>query len=149
MGERRGKNSNNWIDEITNQYTPGGWKEYLEETKIKYDITENTDKDEANDTSPRRKYWRPLKPESKKREKIRAKSNLLEGHQGWIPGQPKRYMLQLGKMQASTIFEPRTSINPNKWCGVTSQPVGSLQEYCGTKHNESRFGGWQFLFTKI
>ena len=33
MGERLGKNSNNLLDEITNQYTPGGWKEYLEETK--------------------------------------------------------------------------------------------------------------------
>ena len=26
-----------------------------------------------------------------------------------------------------------------------SQPVGSLQEDSGTKHNESRFGGWQFF----
>ena len=42
-----------------------------------------------------------------------------------------------------------TGINPNKQCGVMSQPVGSLQEDSGTKHNESRFGGWQFLFTKI
>ena len=148
-GRKTRKNSNNWIDEITNQYTPGGWKEYLEETKIKYDLRKIPTKMRPITQAQRRKYWRPLKPESKKREKIRAKSNLLEGHQGWIPGQPKRYMLQLGKMQASTIFEPRTSINPSKWCGVTSQPVGSLQEYCGIKHNESRFGGWQFLFTKI
>ena len=28
-GEGLGKNSNNLLDEITTQYTPGGWKEYL------------------------------------------------------------------------------------------------------------------------
>ena len=41
--------------------TAGGWKEYLEEMKIKYDITENTNEDEANDTSPKEKILKAFK----------------------------------------------------------------------------------------
>ena len=33
---------------------------------------------------------------------------LLEGTEGWTPGQPKSYMLRLGRTQASTIFKART-----------------------------------------
>ena len=73
MGERRGKNSNNLLDEITNQYTPGGWKEYLEETKIKYDITENTDEDEANNTSPKEKILKALKSRIEKEGEYKSK----------------------------------------------------------------------------
>ena len=109
MGERLRKNSNNLLDEITNQDTPGGWKEYLEETKIKYDITDNTNEDEANNTSPKEKILKAFKTRIEKEGENKSKINyLLEGHQGWILGQPKRYMLQLGRMQASTIFKACT-----------------------------------------
>ena len=59
-GRKTRKNSNNLLDEINNQDTPGGWKEYLEKTKIKYDITENTNEDEAYDTSPKEKKTEAL-----------------------------------------------------------------------------------------
>ena len=109
MGERLGKNpSNNLLGEITNQDTPRGWKEYLEETKIKYD-TENTNEDEANNTSPNEKILKACKTRIEKGGENKSKINyLLEGHQGWILGQPKSYMLQLGRIQASTIFKART-----------------------------------------
>ena len=60
-----------------------------------------------------------------------------------------RQKLKWSDISKTRIWAYTHGINPNKKCGVTSQPVGSLQEYCGTKHNESRFGVWQRLFTKI
>ena len=105
MGERLWKNSSSLLDEITNQCTPGGWNEYLEETKIKYDITENTTEDEANNTSSKENILKAFKTRIEK-EGGGDKSKInyfLEGHQG-----RKRYMLQLGRMQASTILKART-----------------------------------------
>ena len=41
----------------------------------------------------------------------KSKSNyLLEGTEGWTPGQPKSDMLHLGRTQASTIFKAQTRI---------------------------------------
>ena len=61
MGERLGKNSNNLLDEITIQYTSGGWKEYWGETKMKYDITENNNEDETNNARPKEKILKAFK----------------------------------------------------------------------------------------
>ena len=73
MGENSKKNGNNLLDEITNQDTPGGWKEYLEETKIKYDITENTNKDEANNTIPKEKMLKAFKTRIEKEGENKSK----------------------------------------------------------------------------
>ena len=75
MGERIRKNSNNPLNGITNQDTPGGWKEYLEETKIKYDITENTNEDVANNTSPKEKILKAFKTRIKKEGENKSKIN--------------------------------------------------------------------------
>ena len=50
IGERLEKTSNTLLNEITNFHTPGGCKQYLEETKTKYEITGNTNGKEANKT---------------------------------------------------------------------------------------------------
>ena len=76
MGERLRKNSNNLLDEITNQDTPGGWKEYLEETKIKYDITDNTNEDEANNTSPKEKILKAFKTRIEKEGEKKEQNQL-------------------------------------------------------------------------
>ena len=86
MGERLGKNSDNLFDEIANQYTPCGWKEYLEETKIKYDITENTDEDEANNTSPKEKTLKAFKTRIEKEGENKSKIKSPRGPPRMDPG---------------------------------------------------------------
>ena len=92
-----------------NSHTPGGWKEYLEETKTKYEITGTTNGEEVNKTNPKGKILETFKTRIEKEGETKSEVKyLLEGNQGWTPGQPKRYMLQLGRTQASTIFKART-----------------------------------------
>ena len=75
MGEGLGK-SNNLLNEITNQDTPGGLKEYLEETKIKYDIVENTNEDEINNTRRTKgENTEGLKKRDRKKEINKSKFN--------------------------------------------------------------------------
>ena len=109
MGERLEKTSNNLLSEITNSHTPGWWKEYLEETKTKYEITGTTNGEGTNKTNPKGKILETFKTRIEKEGESKSKIKyLLEGNQWWTPGQPKRYMLQLGRTQASTIFKART-----------------------------------------
>ena len=111
MGERLEKNSNNLLNEITNSHTPRGWKEYLEETKTKYEITGTTNREGTDKTNPKGKILKTFKTRIEKEGESKSKVKyLLEGNQGWTPGQPKRYMLQLGRTQASTIFKACTKM---------------------------------------
>ena len=86
MGERLGKNSNNLLNEITNQDTPEGWNEYVEGMKIKYDITENTNEDEANNTSPKEKILEVFKTRIEREAENTSKINCPRGPSNMGPG---------------------------------------------------------------
>ena len=85
-GRKTRKNSNKLLDEITNQYTPGGWKEYLKETKIKYDITENTDEDDDNNTSTKEKILKAFKTRIEKEGENKSKIKSPRGPPRMNPG---------------------------------------------------------------
>ena len=59
--EKDYKNSNNLLNDITNSHTPGGWKKYLEETKTKYEKTENTNGEATIKTNPKGKILETFK----------------------------------------------------------------------------------------
>ena len=111
MSERLHKNGNKTLDEITNNPAPGAWKEQVQKTREKYNLTEETLRE--GDTTPsdfiKRKiheaFREKIENEGKNKSKILY---LLEGNQEWNPGQPKPYMLQLGRKEASTIFKALT-----------------------------------------
>ena len=57
--EKDTENSNNLLNEITNSRMTEGWKECIEETKIKHDIMEHTDTQKGKWSKPEKgKYWR-------------------------------------------------------------------------------------------
>ena len=65
---------------------PEGWKEYLEDTKIKYDINENTDEDEANNTSPKEKILKAFKSRIEKEGENKSKIKSPRGPPRMDPG---------------------------------------------------------------
>ena len=73
MGERLEKTSNNLLNEITNSHTPGGWKEYLEETKTKYEITGTTNGEGTNKTNPKGKIHETFKTSIEKEGESKSK----------------------------------------------------------------------------
>ena len=111
MSERLHKNGNKTLDEITNNPAPGAWKEQVQKTREKYNLTEETLRE--GDTTPsdfiKRKIHEAFRDKIENEGKNKSKIlYLLEGNQEWNPGQPKPYMLQLGRKEASTIFKAST-----------------------------------------
>ena len=111
MSEKLHRNGNKTLNEITNNPAPGAWKEQVQKTREKYNLTEEVLRE--GDTTPsdftKRKiheaFRERIENEGKNKSKILY---LLEGNQERNPGQPKPYMLQLGRKEASTIFKART-----------------------------------------
>ena len=58
----------------------------LEETKIKYDITENTNEDEANNTSPKEKILKAFKTRIEKEGENKSKIKSPRGPPRMDPG---------------------------------------------------------------
>ena len=111
MGERIKKNGNQLLNEVTKNAVPGGWKELLRKTKEKYDVTDE-DLQKSKYTTRKdinKKITAAFKRNTERNGENKSKINyLLEGTERWTPGQPKSYMLHLGRTQASTIFKART-----------------------------------------
>ena len=82
-----------------------------QKTREKYNLTGEVLRE--GDTTPsdfiKRKINEAFRERIENEEKNKSKIlYLLEGNQEWNPGQPKPYMLQLGRKGASTIFKART-----------------------------------------
>ena len=117
MGGRLEKNGSQLLNEITKNTTPGGWNELLKMTKDKYDITEEDLGKSEYMTRKKinKKVAATFKEATESNRENKSKINyLLEGTKGWTTGQPKPYMLHLGRIQASTIFKARTRMLPVK-----------------------------------
>ena len=117
MGEQLKKNESQLLNEITKNTTAGGWNELLKMTKEKYDITEKDLRNSEYTTrkNNNKKFAATFKEATEISRENKSKINyLLEGTKGWTQGQPKPYMLHLGRVQASTIFKAWTRMLPVK-----------------------------------
>ena len=110
MGERIKKDGSQLLNKVTKiQYLEDGRKSSERQKKNMMSLTKTSKKRIHHQEKYQQKITATFKRITERNGENKSKINyLLEGNEGWTPGQPKSYMPRLGKTQASTIFKART-----------------------------------------